>query len=146
DGSADGTAAVARAHGADHVLRLNGHQGLARGFMAGLLRAVELGADVVVNTDADNQYQAACIPDLVRPVLRGECDVVLGARPIAEIRHFSPLKRFLQHAGSFVIRRLAGADVRDAPSGFRAISREAALRLNVFGRFTYTIETIIQAS
>lgn len=146
DGSSDGTSAVAREHGADHVVRLNGHQGLARAFAAGLLAAVERGADVVVNTDADNQYQAGCISDLVAPIVRGEADVVIGARPIAQLRHFSLAKRLLQRAGSSVIRRLAGSDVRDAPSGFRAFSRDAAMRLNVFGAFTYTIETIIQAS
>jgi glycosyltransferase involved in cell wall biosynthesis len=146
DGSTDRTAAVARAHGAEHVIRLPGHRGLARAFMAGLLAAVELGADVIVNTDADNQYRADCIPDLVRPVLDDRADVAIGARPIAEVRHFSPAKRLLQRAGSWAIRRLAGVDVRDAPSGFRAFSRNAALRLNVFGSFTYTVETIIQAS
>ncbi|HYH64438.1 MAG TPA: glycosyltransferase family 2 protein [Urbifossiella sp.] len=145
DGSTDGTAAVARAQGADHVIRMNGNQGLARAFMAGLATAVELGADVIVNTDADNQYRPEFIPALVRPVVDGEADLVIGARPVHSIRHFSLLKRVLQAVGSRVVRATCGADVRDAPSGFRAISRHAALRLNVFGDFTYTIETAIQA-
>lgn len=145
DGSTDGTAAVAREHGADHVVRMNGHQGLARAFMAGLVAATDRGADVVVNTDADNQYRAEFIPALTRPILQGQADVVVGARPISSIRHFSSLKRFLQAAGSRVVRAVCRADVRDAPSGFRAMSRHAALRLNVFGDFTYTIETVIQA-
>jgi glycosyltransferase involved in cell wall biosynthesis len=145
DGSTDGTAAVARARGAHHVIRMNGNQGLARAFMAGLVAAIELGADVVVNTDADNQYRPEFIPALVRPILEGEADLVIGARPVHSIRHFSPVKRFLQALGSRVVRAACGADVRDAPSGFRALSRHAALRLNVFGDFTYTIETAIQA-
>jgi glycosyltransferase involved in cell wall biosynthesis len=145
DGSSDGTADIARAQGADHVVRLNGHQGLARAFMAGLLAAVELGADVVVNTDADNQYRADDVPDLVRPVVLGQADVAIGCRPIATIRHFSAFKRLLQRAGSWFVRRLAGVNVRDVPSGFRAFSRDAARRLNVFGAFTYTVETVIQA-
>lgn len=145
DGSTDGTAAVARAHGADHVVRMHGHQGLARAFMAGLVAATDLGADVIVNTDADNQYRPEFIPTLVRPILDGEADLVIGARPVRTIRHFSSAKRALQAVGSRVVQAVCGADVRDAPSGFRAMSRHAALRLNVFGDFTYTIETAIQA-
>jgi glycosyltransferase involved in cell wall biosynthesis len=146
DGSTDRTAAVARAHGADHVLRLNGHQGLARAFLAGLAEAVALGADVVVNTDADNQYRAADIPNLTAPILEGKADLVVGTRPIGSMTHFSLVKRCLQRLGSAVVRRLTGADVRDAASGFRAFSRAAALRLNVFTRFTYTLETLLQAA
>lgn len=145
DGSTDGTAAIAQAHGAHHVVRMNGNQGLARAFMAGVVAATDLGADVIVNTDADNQYRSEFIPALVRPILEGTADLVIGARPVHSIRHFSPVKRFLQAIGSRVVRVVCGADVRDAPSGFRALSRHAALRLNVFGDFTYTIETAIQA-
>ncbi len=145
DGSTDGTVEVARAHGADHVVHMHGNQGLARAFMAGLVAAVERGADVVVNTDADNQYQADDIPALIGPILADAADIVIGARPISAIRHFSATKRFLQRLGSRVVRALSGTRIRDAPSGFRAFSRDAALRLNVFSRYTYTLETIIQA-
>lgn len=145
DGSNDRTAEVARSHGADHVITMNGNQGLARAFVAGLLACVERGADIIVNTDADNQYRAADIPRLLAPILAGEADIVVGARPIAAIRHFSPIKRLLQKIGSFVVRTLSGTRVRDAPSGFRAMTRDAALRLNVWSAYTYTLETIIQA-
>ena len=145
DGSTDGTAEVARALGVDHIVRMNGRQGLARAFMAGLVAAAERGADIIVNTDADNQYCAADIGPLIAPLLADRADIVIGARPIQAIRHFSPLKRALQGLGSRAVRTLSGADVRDAPSGFRALTRDAALRLNVFGDFTYTIETVIQA-
>jgi glycosyltransferase involved in cell wall biosynthesis len=145
DGSTDGTAELARSIGVDHVIQMNGNQGLARAFTAGLVAAVERGADVIVNTDADNQYDARDIPNLVRPIVEGRADLVVGARPIANIEHFSPIKRKLQGLGSRVVRAVSGADVADAPSGFRAMTRDTALRLNVFGRFTYTIETIIQA-
>src|SRR5207249_2711977 len=121
------------------------NQGLARAFMAGLVAATERGADVIVNTDADNQYYGADVAALVAPIVAGRADIVIGARPIRAIRHFSPVKRLLQVLGSRVVRALSGADVRDAPSGFRAMTRDAALRLNVFGDFTYTIETVIQA-
>ena len=145
DGSTDATAAVARAIGVTHVIRLNGNQGLARAFMAGLIAAVDLGADVVVNTDADNQYQAGGIAQLVEPLIAGRADITIGARPIATIRHFSPSKRLLQRVGSRAVRVISGADVLDASSGFRAFTRDAAIRLNVFNRFSYTIETTIQA-
>lgn len=145
DGSTDDTALVARRHGVDHLVRMNGNQGLARAFTAGLLAAVDLGADIVVNTDADNQYRSEDIADLVAPILAGDADMVIGARPIAAIRHFSPLKRFLQRLGSGVVRTVSGTEVRDAPSGFRAFTADAALRLNVFSGYTYTLETIIQA-
>jgi glycosyltransferase involved in cell wall biosynthesis len=145
DGSTDNTAEVARASGVDHIVSLTKNQGLARAFMAGLDACVRLGADVIVNTDADNQYCAADIPLLVAPILSGRAEIVVGARPIAEIRHFSPIKRLLQRLGSWVVRLTSRTDIPDAPSGFRAMSREAALRLNVFNDYTYTLETIIQA-
>jgi glycosyltransferase involved in cell wall biosynthesis len=145
DGSTDGTAEIARAHGVDHVVRLPHNQGLARAFMTGLDACLDRGADVIVNTDADNQYDARCIPALTAPVLAGEAEIVVGARPISQIAHFSPLKRRLQHLGSWAVRKASGVDVRDAPSGFRAFHRRAAVRLYVFNRYTYTLETIIQA-
>ena len=145
DGSTDGTSEVARSFGVDHVVRLTGNLGLARAFSAGLDAAVAAGADVIVNTDADNQYNAADIPLLVAPILAGEAELVVGARPIDSIPHFSPLKKWLQGFGSWVTRVFSGTDVQDAPSGFRAMSRDAARRLNVFSSYTYTLETIIQA-
>jgi glycosyltransferase involved in cell wall biosynthesis len=145
DGSTDGTAEVARRHGVRAVVRMQGHQGLARAYVAGLNAALEHGADVIVNTDADNQYHAGDIPDLVCPILNDTADLVVGARPLEAMSHFSPVKRLLQRLGTRVVRAVSGANVRDAPSGFRAVSRDAALRLNVFGDFTYTLETIIQA-
>ncbi len=146
DGSTDATAETARRHGADHVVRLNTHRGLARAFMAGLEAALMRGADVIVNVDADNQYQAADIPALTAPILSGVADLVIGARPVGVLAHFSRTKRLLQRVGTGVVRAMTGLDVRDAPSGFRALTRETALRLNVFSEFTYTIETIIQAA
>jgi glycosyltransferase involved in cell wall biosynthesis len=145
DGSTDGTAEIARKCGVDHIVRFTGNQGLARAFLAGLDAAVRLGADVIVNTDADNQYVASDIPALVAPILAGDADVVIGTRPIDEITSFSPVKKFLQKIGSAVVRFVSRTDIPDAPSGFRAMSREAALRFNVFNDYTYTLETIIQA-
>jgi glycosyltransferase involved in cell wall biosynthesis len=145
DGSVDRTAEVARAHGVDHVVRLPRHQGLSRAFVAGLEASLKAGADIVVNTDADNQYSADDIPKLIEPILAGEAEIVVGERPIGEIRHFSPVKKTLQRLGSWLTRVISGTDVKDAPSGFRALSREAAMRLHVFNEYTYTIETIIQA-
>ncbi len=145
DGSTDGTAAIADAHGVDHIVRLPYNQGLARAFMAGIEKALHVGADVIVNTDADNQYDARCIDDLVAPIVEGRAWIVVGARPIEEIAHFSFVKRWLQRLGSRAVRMASGADVEDAPSGFRAIHRQAAMRLCVFNSFTYTLETIIQA-
>jgi glycosyltransferase involved in cell wall biosynthesis len=145
DGSTDKTVEVARANGVDHVVELGAHLGLARGFMAGLDAALRRGADIIVNTDADNQYCADDIPKLIEPILRGEAEIVVGARPITEIAHFSPLKKMLQKLGSWVVRVASGTDVADAPSGFRAMSRKAAMQLNVFSAYTYTLETIIQA-
>ena len=145
DGSTDDTVRVAREHGVDHVVRHTGNQGLARGFMTGLEACLQRGADVIVNTDADNQYNADDIPALVAPILAAEAEIVVGARPIETIEHFSPVKRFLQKLGSWVVRVASGTDIPDAPSGFRAISRTAAQRLMVFNDYTYTLETIIQA-
>jgi len=145
DGSSDATAEVAKANGTDHLVRLSYNHGLARAFMAGLEAALRAGADVIVNTDADNQYDASCVLDLVRPIVEGKALIVVGARPIADIRHFSLMKRLLQRLGSWVVRIASGTDIPDATSGFRAIHRDAALRLYVFNSFTYTLETIIQA-
>lgn len=145
DGSTDNTIEVAKENGVDHIIRLSRNQGLARGFRIGLDECLRLGADVVVNTDADNQYCAANIPDLTRPILEGRADIVIGTRPIDVIDHFSPLKKLLQKIGSLVVRRVSKIDVPDAPSGFRAFSRKAAMQLNVFSDYTYTLETIIQA-
>jgi len=145
DGSEDGTAEVAREHGVDHLLILPRRQGLAGAFKAGLEEALRLGADVIVNTDGDNQYEGADIPKLVVPVLEGRADIVVGDRDAGTLPHFSFLKRRLQRLGSWMMRKLSGTDVADAPSGFRAYSREAALRLNIMTTFTYTLETLIQA-
>lgn len=145
DGSTDDTENVARAHGVDHIVSFTKNQGLARGFLAGLDACINLGADVIVNTDADNQYQAADILALTAPILAGRADMVIGARPIDEIVSFSATKKLLQKLGSGVVRLVSRTAIPDAPSGFRAMSREAALCLNVFNDYTYTLETIIQA-
>ena len=145
DGSTDGTVEAARAGGVDHVVSFPRHRGLAKAFMAGLQAALAAGADVIVNTDGDNQYSAASIPDLVAPILAGKADIVVGSRPIGEIEHFSPLKKFLQRLGSWLVRLASNTQIEDAPSGFRAFSRDAAMRINVFSEYTYTLETIIQA-
>ncbi|RKX28074.1 MAG: glycosyltransferase family 2 protein, partial [Verrucomicrobia bacterium] len=145
DGSTDATSKVALKAGVDHVLRLPRNQGLARAFAAGIEQALRLGADIIVNTDADNQYCADDIPALIAPILAGEADFVIGERPIESIQHFSLLKKLLQRIGSATVRLFSRTDVRDAPSGFRAFSRRAAARLNVFNEYTYTLETIIQA-
>lgn len=145
DGSTDKTVEVAKAHGVDHVLILPYNQGLAKAFTAGLLESARLGADVVVNTDADNQYDASFIPELTAPILANETDMVIGARPINSVKHFSPIKKLLQNLGSAVVRWASSTKVKDAPSGFRAMKLPEALQLNVYNGFTYTIETIIQA-
>ncbi len=145
DGSRDETVRVARDHGVDHVVRFTRNQGLAAAFTAGLDAAVAAGADVIVNTDADNQYDASYIPHLTQPILSGKADLVIGARPIQSIEHFSGLKKLLQNVGSWVVRVASNTDVPDAPSGFRAMSRQAAMELRVFNEYTYTLETIIQA-
>ena len=145
DGSTDGTAELARQLGVDHVVRHPVNRGLAAAFMTGLEQALTLGADVIVNTDADNQYEAADIPKLTAPILASQADMVIGARPIDETEHFGWIKKKLQRLGSWAVRVASHTDVADAPSGFRAISREAAARLNVFNAYTSTLETIIQA-
>jgi glycosyltransferase involved in cell wall biosynthesis len=144
DGSTDATAEVARTHGA-RVVALGGHRGLAEAFAEGIRAAVRHGADVIVNTDADCQYSGDDIPTLVQPILDGEADMVIGNRQVTTIEHFSFTKKALQRLGSAVVRRLSHTEVEDATSGFRAISRRTALRLHVFTRFTYTLETILQA-
>ncbi len=145
DGSADATSDVARRCGVDHIIRHTKNQGLAKAFMTGIEACLRLGADVIVNTDADNQYNADDIPLLVAPILKGESDIVVGARPIGNIQHFSPVKKVLQRLGSWVVRVVSRTDIPDAPSGFRAFSRVAAQRVMVFNDYTYTLETIIQA-
>lgn len=145
DGSQDGTAEVAAALGVDHVVRLNLHRGLAAGFMAGLDACLRNGADVIVNTDADNQYNAEDIQRLIAPILKGQADIVVGDRGIASLEAFSPLKRALQRLGSWVVAQASGLHTPDATSGFRALSREAALRTLVLSEYSYTLETLIQA-
>ncbi len=144
DGSTDRTVEVARANGVQHVVSHHVNRGLARAFMTGIEASLRAGADIIVNTDADNQYVGADIPALVAPVRDGEADVVVGTRPLSDISTFSPVKKALQHVGTHAVRVLSGTDVRDATSGFRAFSREAALHLQVHGSYTYTLETIIQ--
>lgn len=145
DGSEDDTVAVARSLGVDHIVQHRRNLGLARAFASGLETSLRLGADIIVNTDGDNQYPAHYIADLVAPVVNGEADIVIANRQVHQVDHFSPLKRLLQGAGSWLVRTVSGTDVPDAPSGFRAYSREAALRLNILSRYSYTLETIIQA-
>jgi glycosyltransferase involved in cell wall biosynthesis len=145
DGSTDRTSQVALEHGADHVVRFTRRKGLAAGFMAGLDAALRLGADVIVNTDADSQYAGADIPRLIGPILRGEADLVIGDRQVGHVAHFSWTKRRLQELGSWVVRKVSNTDIPDATSGFRALNREAALRINIVSEFTYTLESIIQA-
>jgi glycosyltransferase involved in cell wall biosynthesis len=145
DGSTDRTVEVAVEHGVDHIVRLTNNKGLAAGFQAGLDAGLKLGADVIVNTDADNQYHGADVAKLVAPILRGEADMVVGDRQVMTIQHFSPLKKLLQRLGSWVVRQASTTTVADTTSGFRAYNREAALSMFVASRFTYTLETIIQA-
>ncbi len=145
DGSFDKTAEVARKYGADHIVRFKKHRGLAAAFSAGIQACLRQGADIIVNTDADNQYKGSEIPKLVDPVLRGEADIVVGDRQTQTIPHFSWMKKKLQKWGSWLVRLLSKTKIPDATSGFRAISREAALRLNVISNFSYTLETLIQA-
>ena len=145
DGSSDRTIEVAREHGVDHIVKLTNNKGLAAGFQAGLDAALKLGADVIVNTDADNQYDGRDIPKLVAPIVAGAADMVVGDRQVEQIEHFSPLKKSLQKLGSWVVRQASSTSVPDTTSGFRAYNREAALQMQVVSRFTYTLETIIQA-
>jgi glycosyltransferase involved in cell wall biosynthesis len=144
DGSKDKTAAIARMYGA-YVVSHSGNKGLAAAFQTGLDTCLTLGADIIVNTDGDHQYYGTDIPALIKPIIDGECDMVIGDRRPEAVEHFSPRKKRLQALGSWTMRRLSGTTIPDAPSGFRALSREAAMRLNVVTRYTYTLETIIQA-
>ena len=145
DGSKDNTVEVAKNWGVNYVVNFRNNKGLARGFMAGLDACLRNGADIIVNTDADNQYCGADIEKLIQPILRGEAGMVVGERPIDDTEHFSPLKKKLQHLGSWVVRKASKTDIPDAPSGFRAYSRHTAMRLNVINEYTYTLETIVQA-
>lgn len=145
DGSKDNTVQVAANWGVHHIVSFTRNKGLARGFMAGLEECLRQGADIIVNTDADNQYCGEDIEKIVRPILDGKADIVIGERPIDQTEHFSPLKKKLQHLGSWVVRKASNTDIPDAPSGFRAYSREAALHMNVINEYTYTLETIVQA-
>jgi glycosyltransferase involved in cell wall biosynthesis len=145
DGSSDDTITVAQAWGVNHIVRHRQNLGLAQAFQTGLDACLRLGADIIVNTDADGQYPGEFIAHLVAPVLLGEADIVVGNRQVMEVEHFSPLKKLLLHFGSWTVRTVSGTNVPDAPSGFRAYSREAALRLNILTRYSYTLETIIQA-
>lgn len=145
DGSADNTVEVAKCWGVNYVVNFKNNKGLAKGFLAGLDAALRNGADIIVNTDADNQYSGADIETIVRPILEGKSDIVIGERPIDQTEHFSPLKKKLQHLGSWVVRKASKTSIPDAPSGFRAYSREAAMRMNVVNEYTYTLETIVQA-
>ena len=145
DGSKDRTVEVAKEWGVNYIVNFKRNKGLAKGFMAGLDACLRNGADIIVNTDADNQYCADDIEKLVRPIIEGKTDIVIGARPIDEVEHWSGLKKKLQHLGSYVVRKASGTNIPDAPSGFRAYSREAAMHLNVMNEYTYTLETIVQA-
>jgi glycosyltransferase involved in cell wall biosynthesis len=145
DGSTDRTKEVAKKNGVNHVLSLTNNKGLAKAFMFGMNHALKLGADIIVNTDADNQYFGGDIVKLIQPILNKKADIVIGNRQVETIRHFSPLKIFLQKLGSWTVRQLSGTTIPDATSGFRAYSREAALQMNVISDFTYTVETIISA-
>jgi glycosyltransferase involved in cell wall biosynthesis len=145
DGSSDRTVEVAESHGVDHIVSFPHNQGLAKAFVAGLEKCIKEGADIIVNTDADNQYNADDIPALIEPIMSGKAEIVVGARPIADIKHFSTTKKILQRLGSSIVRLASRTDIPDVPSGFRGMSRDAAMRLNVFNDYTYTLETIIQA-
>lgn len=145
DGSTDRTIEVAKKHGISDFVNFTHNKGLAKAFSAGLNKALEMGADIIVNTDADNQYNASDIEKLVRPIIDGNADIVIGSRPVNKISHFSIIKKLLQNFGSFVMRCVSSTSVKDAPSGFRAFSRNAAIQMNIFDNYTYTLETIIQA-
>ena len=145
DGSRDNTSKIAQELGIKHIVQMPHNMGLAKAFIAGLDKCLKIGADIIINTDADNQYCADDIEKLVTPIIAGEADITIGARPVNKIEHFSPLKKFLQKLGSGVMRLISSTDIEDAPSGFRGFSRSAAIQLNVFDNYTYTLETIIQA-
>ena len=145
DGSTDRTVEVAKAHGVDHIVNFTHNRGLAKAFMAGVEACLKAGADIIVNTDADNQYCADDISKLIEPILLRKAEIVIGIRPISRIQNFSPTKRFLQKLGSWIVRIFSNTDIPDVTSGFRAITRDAAIKLNVFDEYTYTLEMIIQA-
>lgn len=145
DGSRDNTVEVAKKWGVHHIVNFKQNKGLAKGFMAGLDGCLRNGADIIVNTDADNQYCAADIVTIIQPILDGKADMVIGARPIDQTEHFSFIKKKLQHFGSWVVRKASNTTIPDAPSGFRAFSRDAAMHINVVNDYTYTLETIVQA-
>lgn len=145
DGSRDNTVEVAKNWGVNYIVNFKQNKGLAKGFMAGISECLRQGADIIVNTDADDQYVGSDIEKLIRPILDNKADIVIGERPIDQTEHFSPLKKKLQHFGSWVVRKASNTNIPDAPSGFRAYSREAALRLNVVNEYTYTLEQIVQA-
>lgn len=145
DGCTDCTVEIAQSLGVQHIVSLRRNLGLARAFLAGLEAALGLGADIIVNTDADNQYRGEDIERLIAPIMDGRADIVVGDRGVATAAHFSPLKRWLQRLGSWVVQQAAGVSIRDATSGFRALSREAALRTLVLSEYSYTLETLIQA-
>lgn len=145
DGSKDNTVEVAKGFGVKHFVEMGHNSGLAKAFLAGIKKSLELGADIIVNTDADNQYSSDNIKDLIKPILDKDADIVIGTRPVSKIKHFSLMKKILQKLGSWVMRVISSTSVEDAPSGFRAFSRNAALQINIFDNYTYTLETIIQA-
>ena len=145
DGSSDNTLQTAKELKVDSIISLGTNKGLAKAFSAGLNKALDMGADIIVNTDADNQYNAKYIKELITPILEHKADIVIGTRPVSKIKHFSLLKKILQKLGSYVMRLVSKTEVKDAPSGFRAFSRNAALQMNVFDNYTYTLDTIIQA-
>ena len=145
DGSTDNTVRVAKELGIHHVVSFKQNKGLAAGFMAGIDACLRLGADIIVNTDADNQYSGNDIKNLIKPIIDGDYDIVIGSRPIDDTEHFSEKKKVFQHLGSWVVRKASNTDIPDAPSGFRAYSRRSAMKLNVINEYTYTLETIIQA-
>lgn len=145
DGSTDRTIEVAHEAGVHHIVDLQSNGGLAKAFMAGIKASLRAGADIIVNTDGDNQYCAADIGALIQPIVENRAEIVIGARPVEQIKHWSPLKKFLQKLGSWVVRLASRTEIPDAPSGFRAFSRQAAARINVFSDYTYTLETVIQA-
>ena len=145
DGSTDETARVAKECGVDHIVNFKYNQGLAKGFMAGIRECLKQDADIIVNTDADNQYEARDIPKLINPILEDKAEYVIGERPISQTNHFSPAKKFLQKLGSWIVRKASSTDIPDAPSGFRAMTRGCAKKLNIYNNYTYTLETIIQA-
>ena len=145
DGSTDRTVEVAKENGVNHIVKLTNNKGLAEGFLTGIDACLRLGADIIVNTDGDNQYNGDDIERLIEPIVNGNADIVVGDRQVDNIPHFSPMKKKLQHLGSWVVRQVSGTDIPDTTSGFRAFCREAALKINIVSRFSYTLETIIQA-